>query len=49
MFQQRDQFLDQQEIGLREVFAGILVKSWVALPLESIKFKNITKLWLEKR
>ena len=31
---------NQQVIGLREFLRGVAVKSWVALPLERIKFKK---------
>ena len=31
---------NQQVLGMREVFRGVVVKSWVYLPLEKIKFSK---------
>ena len=39
---------NQQVIGVREVFRGIVVKSWVGMPVESIDFKKYNKILMKK-
>ena len=39
---------NQQAWGVREIFRGVVVKSWVAMPVESIKFKKHNKILIKK-
>ena len=39
---------NQQVIGMREVFRRVVVKFWVALPLESVNFSKYNKILVRK-
>ena len=39
---------NQQFIGVREFFRGVVVKSWVAMPVESADFKRHNKIFIKK-
>ena len=39
---------NQQVLCIREVFRGVVVKSWVALPLEGMNFSKCDKILVRK-
>ena len=39
---------NQQLIGTREVLRGVVVKSWVPMPLENMNFKKHNKILIQK-
>ena len=48
-FNKEERFwIDQQVSGVREVFRGVAVKSWVAMPVESEDFKKHNKNLIKK-